>query len=127
MAGQPYVAKLPDGRYFAVELPEGSTQTDSVTGELILLAPAIHLLDRLRVLLSPLPEKVTSGRIKVLRESLGLSVSDLADQLQINPRLVADWEAGKCPPTPEIRAALEDLRHQAIQRGILLPERRTAS
>jgi hypothetical protein len=114
MPGQPYVAKLPNGRYFAVELPEGSTQTDSVTGELILLPPAIHLLDRLRVLCAPFPERSTPGRIKILREALGLSVKDLASELQIDAPLVDDWETGKGKPGADITSALERLRQQAI-------------
>jgi DNA-binding XRE family transcriptional regulator len=122
-----YVAKLPNGRYFAIELPEGSTETDTVTGQLILLPPAIHLLDRLRVLLCPLPEKSTPSRIKTLRETLGLSPSELADQIQIDAAVVCAWEAGKSKPNSEELATLERLRQQAIQRGILLPERKTAS
>ena len=127
MAGQPYVAKLPNGRYFAVELPEGSTQTDSATGELILLPPAIHLLDRLRALCTPVPEKCTPGRIKTLREALGLSAGELAAELRIDASLLDALETGKNKPSPEVGSALERLRRQAIQRGILLPERRTAS
>jgi hypothetical protein len=127
MPGQPYVARLPNGRYFAVELPEGATQTDCVTGELILLPPAIHLLDRLRTLCTPLPEKCTPARIRTLREALGLATQELATELHIDVSLVEQLEAGKTRPGADIISALEHLRQQAIQRGILLPERRTAS
>jgi DNA-binding transcriptional regulator YiaG len=117
MPSQPYVARLPNGRYSAVELPEASTETDSTTGELILLPPAIHLLDRLRILLSPLPEKSTPGRIKTLRESLGLSPNELADQLQVDASLVGDWEKGKSKPSAEHLSILERLRQRGATRN----------
>ncbi len=127
MPGQPYVAKLPDGRYFAVELPEGSTQTDPLTGELLLHAPAIHLLDRLRTLLTPLTVRITPQRLRILRESLGFSPQGLAKEMNCAEQTVTAWEMGKTKPDSAQVGALEKLRLQAVQRGILLPERSLAS
>jgi len=122
MPGQPYVAKLPDGRYFAVELPDDSAEHDPVTGELILRAPAIHLLDRLRVLLSPLPATTTPGRIRALREALGLTEEELASRLQIDVSQLTSWEAGTVRPSAQDLEKLERLRRAAVRAGIALPE-----
>src|SRR5258708_34276927 len=104
--GQPYVGKLADGRYFTVELPDGSAERDPVTNELILQPAAIHLLDRLRSLLSPLPSNMTAGRLRLLRESLGWNLEELAIAIQEKPDSVESWEANKAKPTAEQRAKL---------------------
>ena len=122
MPGQPYVCRLPDGRYLTVELPEGSAAADPLTGELILQPLAIHLLDRLRVLVSPLPATTTAGRLRTLREALGVSRPELAARLQVEETHLADWESGRTRPSAEQLAALERLRQQAVRTGIVLPE-----
>lgn len=114
------VAKLPDGRYFTIELPEGFTERDAVTNELILQPQAIHLLDRLRSLLSPLSHVVTSGRLRLLRESLNWSVEDLAKELQEDPSSVRAWEANQGKPGDEQRAKLEAVRTRITRSGVLL-------
>ena len=88
-----YVGKLPEGHYFSVELPEGSPERDAIADELILQPVAIHLLDRLRALLSPLPRVVTSCRLRLLRESLDWSVEDLSKELHEDPSSIRAWEA----------------------------------
>src|SRR5947207_12367879 len=110
MPAQPYVARLPDGRYFAVEFPAGSAETDPLTGEVILQPPAIHLLDRLRTLLSPLPANTTSGRLRTLRDALGLGQDELAAMLHLEAAEVEAWESGKRKPTLEQLTALEQIR-----------------
>jgi DNA-binding transcriptional regulator YiaG len=119
--GQPYVGKLSDGRYFTVELPEGSAERDPVSNELVLQAPAIHLLDCLRTLLSPLPMSVTAGRLRLLRESLDWSPEELARNIQEEVVVVEGWEANHAKPTSEQRAKLEALRQRAARHGISLP------
>src|SRR5579862_998865 len=99
MPGQPYVGRLSDGRYFTVELPEGSAEWDPVTNEIVLQASAIHLLDKLRTVLSPLPSKHTGSRLRLLRESLDLSTDQLANAIQEEPATVRDWEANQSMPT----------------------------
>src|SRR5438105_12103676 len=106
MPAQPYVARLPDGRYFAVELPAGAAETDPLTGEVILQPPAIHLLDRLRALLSPLPANTTPARLRTLREALGLGPEELAALLHLEAAEVEGWESGKSKPTLEQLTAL---------------------
>lgn len=120
MPGQPYVAKLPDGRYFAVELPENSTEEDPLTGELILQPAAVHLLDKLRTLLSPLPPTTTPGRLTLLRDALGLTRQQLASYLSIEPGAIAAWEAGIAKPGAEHLAALEAIRSRAARTGVVL-------
>jgi DNA-binding transcriptional regulator YiaG len=127
MPGQPYVAQLPDGRYFTVELPEGSAESDPVTGELVLQPAAIHLLDRLRVLLSPLPPTTTGGRIRTLREALGLSLEELASLLKTQEANINAWESGAAKPNADQLAALEGVRSRAVRSGVVLPELAQAS
>jgi len=121
MPGHPYVGKLPDGRYFTVELPEGSTERDDATNEMILLPAAIHLLDQLRTLLSPLPSNASASRLRLLRDTLDLSVDELAAELQLDSSVIASWEANRAKPTAEERMKLELIRRRAARRGILLP------
>lgn len=121
MPGQPYVGKLPDGRYFTVELPEASAERDPVTNELILQPTAIRLLDRLRTLLSPLPPNVTAGRLRLLRESLGWTAEELAAEIHEDVCGVEAWESNKAKPSAEQRAKLEEVRQRAARRGISLP------
>ncbi len=123
MAGQPYVTKLGDGRYLALELPEGAAELDPITGELILLAPAIRLLDQLRALLSPLLAVTTPGRLRILREGLNLSQEELAVLLKIEASVLAAWEAGQAKPTLEQLNQLEEIRQRAARAGVVVPVR----
>jgi len=124
---QPYVARLPDGRYFAVEFPAGLAETDPLTGEVILQPPAIHLLDRLRALLAPLPANTTPGRIRSLRDALSLGRDELAALLHLEVVEVEAWESGNNKPTVEQLTALEQIRQRAVRAGVLLPEHAFAS
>jgi DNA-binding transcriptional regulator YiaG len=127
MPGHPYVSKLADGRYFTVELPEGSADLDPVTGELILQPPAIRLLDRLRVLHSPLPPSTTAGRLRLLREVLDLTPDEMASQLQVPPSQIMEWESGIAKPSAEQLAALDRLRNRVVRSGHTLPRLAAAS
>lgn len=127
MPAQPYVARLPDGRYFAVEFPAGSAETDPLTGEVILQPPAINLLDRLRALLSPLPANTTPGRLRTLRDALGLAQDELAAMLHLESAELAAWELGTSKPALEQLTALEQIRQRSVRAGVLLPEYAFAS
>ena len=127
MPAQPYVARLPDGRYFAVEFPPGSAETDPLTGEVILQPPAIHLLDRLRALLSPVPANATPARLRTLRDALGLGRDDLAAMLHLEAVDLEALESGKSKPTLEQLTALEQIRQQSVRAGVLLPDHACAS
>jgi DNA-binding transcriptional regulator YiaG len=112
MIGSPYV---PNGRYLAVELPDGSVETDTLTGEMILQPSAIKLLDQLRVLFCPLPASTTGNRLRIMREALGLTRQELAEQMDAEESVLADLESGKRCPTPEQLAALEQVRQRAVR------------
>ena len=120
MPGQPYVSPLPDGRYLAVELPPESTATDEVTGELLLLPPAIRLLERLRALTTPLPPLPTKNRLRILREALSLDKEELAERLSATVTEVEQWETGATVPPIERLSAYETLRSQAARNGVIL-------
>ena len=127
MAGHPYVTKLTDGRYFIVELPEVSAESDPKTGELILNAPALRLLDRVRTLLSPMPAKMTPGRLRTFREALGKTPDEMAALLAIAGSEWASWEAGDAKPQPDQLAELEQLRQRTARGGVVLPDPVAAS
>ncbi len=120
MPGHPYVGKLHDGRYFAVELPEGSAERDTITNELILRPVALRLLDRLQTVLSPLPQVVTPGRLRLLRESLNWSEEELANEIGEKVESLRAWEANEARPTGPQREKLEVVRHRIIQLGVPL-------
>src|SRR5260221_14528705 len=122
MPAQPYVARLPDGRYFAVEFPAGSAEMDPLTGEVNLQPPAIHLLDRLRALLSPLPANTTPGRLRILRDALGLGRKELAAMLHLEAAEVEAWESGKSKPTLEQVTALEQIPQPSVPAAASVPQ-----
>lgn len=126
MPNQPYVTRLPDGRYLAIELPDGSADLDPLTGELMLQPAAIHLLDRLQVLMSPLPANTTGNRVRILREALCFSREELAAALRIDATLLEECESGRTPVGGELRASLENLRQQAARSGVVLSDRALA-
>ncbi|HXF37594.1 MAG TPA: helix-turn-helix transcriptional regulator [Actinomycetota bacterium] len=52
---------------------------------------------------------VRIGRLAELREGVGLSQSDVARALGLNPSAVSRWEAGKARPKPKHAVALLEL------------------
>ena len=122
MPGQPYVSRLPDGRYFAVELPPNSAKLDPLSGDVVLEAPAIHLLDRLRVLLSPLPSNTTPARLRLLREAMGLNRGELAAKVGVSVQDVVSWETGRRRPSMQGLGRLDRLRERAVRGGVLVPD-----
>jgi DNA-binding XRE family transcriptional regulator len=127
MSDQPYVARLPDGRYFVVEFPAGSAATVPRTGEVILQPPVIRLLDLLRALLAPLQANTTLGRLPTLRDAMSVGQDELAALLHLEAVEVEAWELGKSKPTLEYLTALEQIRQRTVRAGVLLSEHAFAS
>lgn len=57
----------------------------------------------------PEDERMTDAEFKVVREYLGLTGDWLAEHLEVSPRTVRHWEAGKYAIPDGVRLALEDL------------------
>jgi DNA-binding transcriptional regulator YiaG len=53
------------------------------------------------------PSDWTPGRIKRLREALGMAQSELADRMGVRQATVSDWETGKQTPSPMARRLLD--------------------
>jgi DNA-binding transcriptional regulator YiaG len=122
MPGLPYVAKLPDGRPMAVELPEDSAYVDPKTNELILKGPALRFLDRVQTLLAPLPTvRMSPARHRILREILELAPGELATAVGRTEDAVLAWESGSSSADAEALGLLERLRAKAAKRGIAMP------
>jgi len=113
----PVTLTLPDGRVIAVAVPAKFTGHDR-DGSIVLLPPALRMLDRLQALFTPVPAKPTPGFIIALREALHLTVAGLAKQLHVEATLVASWQKGSAVPDPAARRALEKLRADATRRGL---------
>ncbi|MFB7548607.1 helix-turn-helix domain-containing protein [Streptomyces sp. NPDC056154] len=58
---------------------------------------------------TPEDERMTDAEFKVVREFLGLTGDWLAEHLEVSPRTVRHWEAGKYAIPDGVRLALEDL------------------
>lgn len=57
----------------------------------------------------PDDERMSPAELRVVREFLGLSSSDLARHLGVTDRTVRHWEAGKYPVPDGVRLAVEKL------------------
>lgn len=122
MAGHPYVAKMPDGRQMAVELPEETAYLDPETNELILKGSALRFLDRVQTLLAPLPlVRMTPARHRLLREVLDLTQAELGAALGLPEATVAAWEAGSDAADASALARLEQMRAASAKRGWAVP------
>ncbi|MFL4491585.1 helix-turn-helix domain-containing protein [Streptomyces sp. VTCC 41912] len=69
----------------------------------------------------PDDERMTDAEFKVVREYLGLTGDWLAEHLEVSPRTVRHWEAGKYAIPDGVRLALEDLeaRTAAFIEGVV--------
>lgn len=55
-------------------------------------------------------ERMAGAELAVTRHLLGLSVDDLADELEVNPRTVRSWEQGRDPIPDRVPDELAELR-----------------
>ncbi|KAF0646289.1 MULTISPECIES: helix-turn-helix domain-containing protein [Streptomyces] len=77
----------------------------------------------------PEDERMNPAEFKVVREFLGLTGDWLAHHLEVSPRTVRHWEAGKYAIPDGVRLAIEDLEartgeyvSQLIEKLLDLPE-----
>ncbi len=112
--------KLPDGRTLYVELPGRWVRMDR-DGQPVFLPPGVKFLDRLRALAMKLDRAPSPGFITSLREALGLTQLEFGDRIGVDKMTVSRWERGALRPSAESLAAIEQLRREAIRRGVAIP------
>ena len=115
----PFTARLPDGRTIFVLVPGRWCEND-VSGEVVFRPEAVRLIDRVQALAMQTPPRPTPGRIRTLREALGLTQADLAEKLGVDKMTVARWEWGKMVPSAPAIKALDRLRRGAGRRGVTI-------
>ena len=92
-----------------------------ISGGAAFLPEAVRFLDRVRALATPMKRPPSLGFIVTLREALGLTQKELAQRLNVDKMSVSRWERGVTRPRAESVAALENLRRQAVRKGVPIP------
>ncbi|MCH7591184.1 MAG: helix-turn-helix domain-containing protein [Planctomycetes bacterium] len=116
----PYAMKLPDGRTLYVEVP-GRWVTADRDGKPALLPEGVAFLDRIRALAITLDRPPGPGYIVALREALGMTQKEFAERIGLDKMTVSRWERGALRPSDESLAVIEQLRKQAVRRGVTIP------
>ena len=100
--------------------------THTVRGELAdalaVLPEGVAFLDRVRALaLSALDSSPGPAYITTLREALGCTQQEFGERIGVDKMTVSRWERGTLKPSEESRKAIEELRHKAVRKGVVLP------
>lgn len=115
----PYTMKLPDGRTVYVEVP-GRWVTMDRGGEVAFLPDAVAFLDQIRVLAMRLERSPSPGYIATLRAALGLTQAQLGARIGVDKLSVSRWERGAVRPGRAALERLEQLRRQAVRKGVVV-------
>lgn len=118
-------------------MPEGTAMDDKLFRELLgsakeALAHAEGRLDLRTTVLPPPPEPMSAEDVKDLRDRLNLSQAVLAHCLNVSPKLVQAWEAGRRTPDGPalLLLRLAEQRPELVCRGLDLaadtPRKRAA-
>ena len=117
----PYTMKLPDGRTIFVEVPGRWVTTDR-SGQPAFLPEGVAFLDRVRALaLSALDSSPGPAYITTLREALSCTQQEFGARIGVDKMTVSRWERGTLKPSEESLKAIEELRHKAVRKGVVLP------
>ncbi len=116
----PYTMKLPDGRTLYLEVP-GRWVTAERDGKPALLPDGVAFLDRVRALAIKLDRPPGPGYIVALREALGMTQKEFAERIGVDKMTVSRWERGALRPSDESLAVIEQVRKQAVRRGVTIP------
>lgn len=114
----PYTMKLPDGRTLYVEVPGRYVVTDR-NGEVAFTPAGVRFLDQLRAIASPFKESPSPAYITALRESLGMTQTELGEQLGVAKLTVSRWERGQVRPRDKTLDTLKKLVAEAKRKGTL--------
>lgn len=117
----PFTMKLPDGRTLFVEVP-GRWMTQDRGGAPAFLPDAVKFLDRVQALaMSALDRCPSPGYFTTLREALGLTQAQFGEKIGVDKMTVSRWERGELRPRKKKLAAIEAVRREAVQNGVVLP------
>jgi hypothetical protein len=116
----PYTMKLPDGRTLYVEVP-GRLVTKDRGGEMAFLPDGVRFLDRVRALAVKLDRPPSPGYLVTLRDALGLTQREMGERLGVSSLTISRWERGELRPRKGSLAALDKVRREAVQKGVVLP------
>ena len=114
-ADVPYSIPLDDGSRLAIAVPAAWTRIDR-DGSVLLLPPAIRMIDRLRALFAA--SHPTLGSIVSLREALFQTSAEFARSLDVAVERVDAWEHGTAVPSTDELAAISRLAAAAACVGI---------
>lgn len=115
----PFTAKLPNGRTLFVSIPAKWCEID-VSGEVLFKPEAVRLIDRVQAMAMQTPKSPTPGYIRTLREALGMTMEEFAQQIGVDKMTVARWEWGKLHPRKESVKAINELRRKAGRQGVTI-------
>jgi len=115
----PFTARLPGGSTMFVLIPAEWCEVDA-TGEVLFGPEAVRLIDRVQTMAENMPKAPTPGRIRTLREALGLTQTRMGERVGVDKMTVARWEWGAMRPSPAAVKALDKLRRSAGRRGVVI-------
>ncbi len=115
----PYTMRLPDGRTVYVEVP-GRWVSQDRNGAPAFAPDAVAFLDRIRALATRLDQAPSPGYITSLRQALGLTQSEFAEEIGVDKLTVSRWERGVLRPGNESLRAIDKFRRKAVQRGVTI-------
>jgi DNA-binding transcriptional regulator YiaG len=111
--------KLPDGRTVFVEVPARMVTRDRGEEPAFTLE-GVRFLDRLRALSFQPGPTPSPAFLSVLRESLGLTQSQLGRLIGRNKLTISRWECGTLRPSPEALEKLYALARKRKEAGVVL-------
>lgn len=88
------------------------------TGEVCLRPAAVHWLDKLRALYTPIDRTPTPGFLRTLRQALNLTQAELGRRVGVNKITVSRWECGAAKPGVQAIQSLIRVRAAALRKGL---------
>ena len=110
---------LRDGRKVYVDIPADWVACDA-HGEMLLLPPAVQMLDKIQALAQPIEGIPSRGHIFALRDALGLTQKALGEAVGVNKLTVLRWERGEIKPSAASAKRLRQIQNSATKRGVVI-------
>lgn len=115
----PHILTLRDGRKIYLDIPADWVSCD-IRGEMLLLPPAVQMLDKIQALAQPIENIPTRGHIVALRQALGLTQKALGEAVGVDKLTVSRWERGEIKPSAASAKRLRRLQDAATKRGVMI-------
>jgi DNA-binding transcriptional regulator YiaG len=87
---------------------------------MLLLPPAVQMLDKIQALAQPIQGIPTRGHILALREALGLTQKALGEAVGVDKLTVSRWERGEIKPSAASAKRLRQIQNSATKRGVMV-------